>query len=110
MYKRQVEYFDFFELDDEGLLFESDYTGGHDQNFNAFNIDLVYTWEFSPASELSIVWKNAILNSSGVVSDAFFSNFSETIQSPQTNSISLKLLYYLDYSMVKGWKRKNSKK
>jgi hypothetical protein len=109
----RVVYNDYYGLDEDGFLTNSNYGDTLEvrnetlnQNFNAFNIDLVYTWEFSPASELSFVWKNAILRNDAAVDDNFFDNFSNTLRSPQSNSFSLKVLYYLDYSMLKLKKKR----
>ena len=57
----QVKNRSFHGLNSEGFLTSSNYVEKHDVNFNAWNIDLTYSWWFAPGSELSIVWKNAIL-------------------------------------------------
>ena len=61
-YWSKVEYLDFYTLDEAGHLQETPYTGTsalgeslHNANFNAFNIDMVYTWQFAPGSSMSIV-------------------------------------------------------
>jgi hypothetical protein len=68
-----------------------------DVNTNFLNIDLVYTWRFAPGSELSLVWKNSIYSEGDVIINSGFDNFADLLSMPQTNSISLKILYYLDY-------------
>jgi hypothetical protein len=68
-----------------------------DVNTNCLNIDLVYTWRFAPGSELSLVWKNAIFSEGDTIIRNGFDNFGKLLSMPQTNSISLKILYYLDY-------------
>jgi hypothetical protein len=94
-------------------LTDSDYSGEdgagsllHNVNFNAFNIDLVYTWVFAPGSEIKIVWKNSILHQGSEIADDYFKNFEELGDLPQTNSFSIKVLYYLDYLSLR---RKNRK-
>lgn len=77
------------------------YTGNDNFNFNSFNIDLSFSWQFAPGSNLSIVWKNAILQEDQVLISNFFDNIDHTFHAPQTNSISLKVLYYLDYLYLK---------
>ncbi|MEM6299612.1 MAG: DUF5916 domain-containing protein, partial [Bacteroidota bacterium] len=53
-YWSKVWYQDFFELNETGWFDETAYDGMdgdtpiHDTNFNAFNIDLVYFWQFAP--------------------------------------------------------------
>ena len=68
-----------------------------DQNFNAFNIDAVYTWEFAPGSFLNVVYKNATFAFDKLVNESYFRNVDKTLSSPQANNISFKLIYYLDY-------------
>ena len=87
--------------DDGSLVPNAAYTDNHDYNYNAFNIDMVYTWRFAPGSELSVVWKNSIYNSSDEIFYDFGENFTNMFASDKTNSISLKVLYYLDYQYLK---------
>jgi hypothetical protein len=71
-------------------------------NFNTFNIDMVYTWEFGPGSFLNFVWKNSVkLEEDEVVNKRYFNNLGNTLASPQHNNVSIKVLYYLDYLMLK---------
>jgi len=92
----------FYELNQEGYLDPTDYQQNNDFNFNAFNIDMVVRWEFAPGSELALAWKNAVLTyNESELSDKFFDNLRNTIESPADNSFSIKLLYYLDYLYLK---------
>ena len=100
-YWSKAEYKKYYTLNDVGELFDSDYSGDKDVNFNAFNIDMIYTWQFAPGSEMSVVWKNAIINQKSPLINRYFDNLNKTIDSPQTNSFSIKLLYYLDYLYLK---------
>ena len=107
-YWAKVDYNSFYTLNQNGSLSPlPSYTGLnddglsiHNANFNAFTIDMVYTWVFAPASELSIVWKNSIFSSSNQTDFTYFQNTQNLTQLPATNSISFKLLYYLDYYQV----------
>jgi hypothetical protein len=73
-------------------------------NFNAFNIDLLFSWNFAPGSFLSIVYKNQIYASDDFTQiNAFPSaanNLSDMFKTPQQNSLSVKLLYYLDWQYL----------
>ena len=100
-YWSKAIYTDFLFLDQEGLMQESDYDDNHNVSFNAFNIDMVYTWRFAPGSELNLVWKNAILQNDQQVSTDFYHNLKHTMRSPQANNLSLKVLYYLDYQSLR---------
>ena len=69
-----VDYEEFYDLQADGTLAstpfndlylnEAEGTSAKDVNYNAWSVDLVYRWIFSPGSELSLVWKNT-LNESG---------------------------------------------
>ena len=107
-YWSTLTYRSFHVLDENGHLAETDYTG-HDENdyslhntsFDAFNVDMVYSWVFAPGSELSVVWKNAILRGDTQYDPAYFDNLKNTLESAQTNSFSIKVLYYIDYLSLK---------
>jgi hypothetical protein len=106
-YWSTAQHKDFFELEPNGRLAETDYQAVHDRNFTSFNIDMVYTWVFAPASEVSVVWKNAILTDEASVQPGFGRNFAHTFEAPQLNSISVRVLYLLDYSMLMKNRRNN---
>lgn len=76
-----------------------------DRSYNAFNIDMIYTWVFSPGSELRIVWKNAIEDDTMIVPDRFDDNLERVFGLAQTNSISLRLLYFIDFMDFKRGER-----
>ena len=69
----------------------------HNTNFNAFTIDMVYRWVFAPGSEMRLVWKNSIFASSASTNESYFQNVNNLIEFPATNSLSLKILYYIDF-------------
>jgi hypothetical protein len=101
-YWSRAEYMEFYELQDDGDLKSTDYVGSHDINYNAFNIDLVYTWRFAPGSELSVIWKTAIDEEEDIVrTNSFSGNFENTLDLPTTSSLSVKLLYYLDWQRLR---------
>lgn len=86
---------------DGGLEADPNYADGNDNNYNAFNIDMIFRWIFAPGSELTLAWKNAIYCSGDIVNPRYFENLGNTWESEQTNSISLKVLYYLDYNYLR---------
>lgn len=103
-YWSYVDNHEFLALNDDGALDETDFQGffsdgtsEHDVSFNAFNIDMVYTWVFAPGSELSVVWKNSILDADQQLPDTWIDNFDRTVGLPQNNSFSIKVLYFVDY-------------
>ena len=64
-------------------------------NYNTFNIDMVYSWLFAPGSEFNIVWENGINTFERDVVNGYFKNIHNTIAVPQNNSLSLKYFIIL---------------
>jgi hypothetical protein len=107
-YWSKVDYDAFFRLDSMGRFAPTTYTGLstddaslHNNSYNAFTIDLVYRWIFAPGSELSLVWKNSIFSFSEATEKNYFENVNDLVGNPANNSISLKILYYIDYATVR---------
>ena len=107
-YWSTVDYRDFYDLDSEGFLDSTDYVGVdetgekiNNANFNAFNVDLVYNWQFAPGSQLSVVWKNAIFTDDHDIQPDFQENFTNTINTRGTNQVSVKVLYFIDYLTIR---------
>ncbi len=73
-------------------------------NYNIFNVDMVYSWLFAPGSQFDIVWKNGSNTNERIVEDSYLHNFNHNINAPQSNSLSIKILFYLDYLQLKGKK------
>ena len=102
-YWSKVDVKELFDLYTDGRLKPASHAGVDtvNQNFNAFTIDAVYTLQFAPGSFINIVWKNSIYSSDSHTEYSYFRNIDHTISSPQNNSISFKILYYLDYLDVR---------
>ena len=97
-YRSTVEYKEFFDLMEDGNLSPSSFDEDQNTVFNALTIDAVMTWRFAPGSELTFSWKNAIY-SDGDTDDldkSYFEDLQEVWNQDQSNSISVKLLYYVD--------------
>ncbi len=99
---------EFFNLQSDGnLASNTGVTQNYNQNYNAFNVDMVYSWRFAPGSEINIVWKNAIGAFDNSVVTDYVKNVNNTLESPQNNSISFKILYFLDYLQLQKKKPAN---
>ena len=107
-YWSTVEQKELYDLQKDGSLKSTAHVTEplKNQNFNAFNIDAVYTLQFAPGSFINVVWKNAIYTSDNAI-DSYFKNVSNTLSSPQNNNLSLKVIYFLDYLDLKKWKKKH---
>ena len=107
-----VDYHEFYELQLDGSLEnseladgyfdESTNTSSYDTNYNAWSIDLVYRWIFSPGSELSVVWKNTLNESGTALPSTYWDNWEGMLDEGFTNSLSIRALYYLDYSLIQN--------
>ena len=97
---------DFFQLNNEGRLNHDPNYSKDNNNFNAFNIDMTLRWVFAPGSELSFGWKNAILDyNEHSFTRKYSDNIDIILNTPQTNTFSLRVLYYIDYNQMRKSKR-----
>ncbi|MEM9990171.1 MAG: DUF5916 domain-containing protein [Bacteroidota bacterium] len=99
-YWANVRYTDFHLLQEDGYLGNTNYSEYQDTDFDAFNIDLVYRWRFAPGSDIFIVWKNSIFNTSSAET-AYFPHLGDVLERPQTNTFSCKIIYFLDYLQLR---------
>lgn len=114
------KYKEFYSLRQDGLLGETGFDGfadddgnelihsNSDRNFNSFTIDLIYRWIFVPGSEVSVVWKNDITKAEfgRPVAARYTDDLEYTLNLPQSNSLSIRVLYFLDYHSL--FSRKNA--
>ncbi len=106
-YWSQAFYKSYFLLNQNGKVEDAFYNGNSNVSFNAFNIDMIYTWQFLPGSELSVVWKNSILTRDNLIRANYLEDSKYIFDSPQSNSLSVKLIWYIDAGR---WISKKSEK
>jgi len=99
-YWLRARYNELYLLKEDGSLGVVTDTSNYNINNNIFNIDMQFVWNFAPGSEMSIVWKNTIFTYDQEPINSFVTNFGNMLESPQINSFSIKLLYYLDYAYL----------
>jgi len=85
---------------DGKLLVLPAYTGD-DQNYNTFTVDAYYKWVFAPGSELVFAWKNSGESYQTSVLNRYQDNLEKSLEN-QMNSLSLKVLYYIDYNLLRN--------
>lgn len=99
---------EFYLLKPDGNL--TDYQGpaltGTDRNYNVFNIDLIYTWQFAPGSTLSLSYKDAAETYDSYFTQRYNRNLGGILAAPQNNSLSVKVLYFVDYLDLKKKRKK----
>jgi len=93
----QVENTAFKSLGNDGYLYTSDYESEHNINYTTWTGNLNFNWIFAPGSQMSIVWNHAITNYDGSIRNHWLDNVEQSLTLPQENSLSLKIIYYLDY-------------
>ncbi|MEM6396465.1 MAG: DUF5916 domain-containing protein [Bacteroidota bacterium] len=100
-YWDRVQYDSFHLLNENGSLGATDYENNHNVDFDAFNIDLIYRWRFAPGSDIFLVYKTGITAFSDQTSRNYTDSFSDLFRdAPSTQSLSLKMVYWLDYASV----------
>lgn len=106
-YWSRVDYFKFYELQADGHPKDiSSSSQNPDINLNIFNIDMNYTWEFAPGSFLNLNWKSSSDTHDRIIQEKYYDNFKKSIETPQLNSFSVKIIYYLDYLDLRAKFRK----
>ncbi|MEO6039981.1 MAG: DUF5916 domain-containing protein [Saprospiraceae bacterium] len=101
-YWSQLYYHQYLHLNEDGTFSPSDWPGRADGNYDQFNLDFVYSWQFAPGSYLNLIWKDAIARGDEDRGDGFRRNWNKTFHSPQDNTLTLKIIYWLDAG---GWGR-----
>lgn len=96
-----IEYKDFYFLNQNGTLTSSTDASASNLNFNAFNIDFKYSWWFAPGSELVLLYRNVVASVDDVVGNSYIQNIEGVFESPVQNNISVKFTYFLDYHTTK---------
>ncbi len=97
--------YDYYgDLDAEGYIVEDeDFTGSADFNFNAFNTDLIFSWQFAPGGFLNMVYKNALQQDQQIIQPNYFDNLSGVLNEGQLNSFTMKVVYFFD--VVSSYKK-----
>ena len=87
----------FHKLDEVGYFEDFIWNENKDINYLAWTSNVSIDWIFAPGSEISLVWKNELGNSENIFQRNIFRNLNNTFGYDPFNSISIKLVYYLDY-------------
>ena len=97
-----VAYSSFGLLDADGRLGPTDFRGNYDQDFDAFNVDLVYRWRFAPGSDIFVVYKSNISDFDERRAGSYGESFSQLWgrETPHSGTLSLKVVYWLDYASL----------
>ena len=93
----------FYELDTYGKLQTptNAFTKNVRQNYNYLSVDMVYNWQFAQGSFFSIVWKDIGESFNREFEKDYARNLVNTIDGNQFNSLSVRVIYFLDYLTLK---------
>ena len=97
--------YDYYgDLDEEGYIIpDPNFSENADFNFNAFNTDLIFTWQFAPGGFMNIVYKNNLQRDEQVIRTSYFNNLNTVFEQGQRNTLTFKLVYFFD--VVSSYKR-----
>ena len=102
-YWAPVYYDKFYKLNSDGTLSAiNNYNQNKDINYNVWNMDIGYTWEFAPGSNMSLLYRNSLLNYDSDAQIGFKDNIDNLLSQPLRNTLILKMTYYIDYNTVKN--------
>lgn len=97
---------EFSSLQDNGSLLPYNYEineeNNPDANFNIWNLDLSYQWRFAPGSEMILLYRNSIFNLDKKSDLVYLESVENLFQQPARHNLSLRIVYYLDYSTIKN--------
>jgi len=99
-YWSQAEYTKYELLNQNGNLNSTHYNTNHNVNYNSFNVFMNFIWQFKPGSEMSVVYQNSIYSSGQNLIPDYVTDVRTTLQAPQSNSVSVKIIYFLDYLTI----------
>ncbi len=102
-YWSKVDPQQFYQLNTFGNLVAPSvpFTQNANQNYNFFSGDFVYTWQFAQGSFFNVVWKGIGQTSDSTFQKNYITNLNRTVTGPQSQSFSLRVIYFLDYLTAK---------
>jgi hypothetical protein len=103
-YWSKVDPRQFYQLNYAGDLVTPthSFTQNVNQNYNYFSTDMLFTWEFARGSFINLAWKDLAETFGDQFEKNYVKNLSTTTSGPQTNSFSVRVVYFLDYLTAKN--------
>ena len=106
-YWSHVNYSQFYNVDENGYWIERPFIAGNDDNYNAYNLDMFYTWDFMYGSRFILGWKNWLPGDAAVDGSAnpgYLKNMRQVLSKPQGRELTARLIYFLDHRKLKRTK------
>lgn len=103
-YFSDVTYKQFYTLNQDGSLTDTqNFTKNLNGTYNAWNVDLRFSWWFAPGSQLTLLYRNATSNYLDISRMNVKNNYDRLFNEAMVNNFSLKLTYFIDYNRAKHW-------
>ncbi|MFC4263114.1 DUF5916 domain-containing protein [Ferruginibacter yonginensis] len=94
----------FYELDLDGNLKTptTPFTKNVNQNYNFLSVDMIYNWQFTQGSFITIGWKNIGQSFSRSFEKSYLKNLGNIVSGEQFTGLSLRFIYFLDYATLRS--------
>lgn len=103
-YWSKVTYEKYYNVDAKGYWVNRTFIPGNNENYNAYNLDLFYTWDFMYGSRLIVGWKNWMpmdMSIDGGRYPKYGQNLREIFSLQQGKELTCRLVYFLDHQKFK---------
>jgi len=103
-YWSKINYEKFYNVDDKGYWVNRAFIDGNNNNYNAYNLDMFFTWDFMYGSRFIIGWKNWLPQDSYIDGNrykGYVKNMQQTFIQPQGRELTARLIYFLDHQKLK---------
>lgn len=90
-------------VDDKGYPVSPTPVTGSDENVNYFNVDAFFTWDFRYGSRLILGYKNSLGEDQyvdGMRYKSYIPNLGQTFNLKHGNELTVRFIYFLDYSQL----------
>jgi hypothetical protein len=96
-------YNQYYSLNNDGTLKKTlNFTENSDSIFNAWNLDLSYSWWFAPGSQISILYRNNAALFENEFQQGIGSNLRKVIDKNNLDNVfSISVRYFIDYNTLK---------
>ncbi len=71
-------------------------------NFSTWNLDLRYSWQFAPGSQIIALYRNQLFNEDTASKDSYINSLNTLFDQSIDHTFSLRLIYFLDYNNLKS--------
>ncbi len=101
-YLRQtLIYNELYDLESDGSLVSvAGDPSVYNLNFQSWNLDFRFSWWFAPASEMVLLYRNSLLELNDRAESDLGTEMARLWSEPQNHNLSLRVVYFLDYSTV----------